>query len=71
MKEGESVLKNSSLSGLDAFPARYDADAGRSLRFGVNGSAPKKFIKLTILGRGLAAGDLALSWHWAPRFVLL
>ena len=63
MKQVENGLKNASLSGLDAFPARYDADAGRSLRFGVKGGAPKKFIKLAILGRGLAAGNLALSRH--------
>jgi hypothetical protein len=69
MKQGENGLKNASLSGLDAFPARYDADAGRSVCFGVKGSAPKKFIKLTILGRGLAAGDLTLNGHWVPRFV--
>jgi hypothetical protein len=70
MKQRGNGFKNASLSGLDALPARYDANAGRSLRFGVKGGAPKKFIKLAILGRGLAAGDLALSWHCVPRFVL-
>jgi hypothetical protein len=69
MKRVESDLKNASLSSLDSFPARYDADAGRSVRFGVKCSAPKKFIKLTIFGRNLAAGDLTLSGHWVPLFV--
>jgi hypothetical protein len=63
MKQEEKRPQERESSGLDAFPVRYDPDAGRSVRFGVKGGAPKKFIKLTILGQGLGPGDLALSWH--------